>query len=226
MPTHSERAEPPRGTAFGRAARNVATTLDASTKARCSALALFAVLAYLAIGRLVRPGFTDYWWYQLIQTSATLAVLLSLETFFARQGGLAWQTHLIIGVTTYADVLGTAGDLYDTFGPYDKIVHFWSGAAFAAVAYEVLRFLERRGRITSPPQARAFLAVIASFAIAGLAWEMYEYSSDAVFNSGRVQSRLDTTHDLMSNACGALLAVLVLGAREAARARIGRRLTT
>jgi predicted exporter len=226
MPSRFQRTERPRSTAIGRAARGLATTLDASTKARWSALALFAVLAYLAIGRVVRPGFTDYWWYQLIQTSAILAVLLTLETVFARQGGLAWQTHLIIVVTTYADVLGTVGGLYDTFDPYDKIVHFWSGAAFAAVVYEVLRLLDRRGRIAIPPRARALLAVIASFAVAGLAWELYEYSSDAIFNSGRVQSRLDTTHDLISNAGGGLLAVVVLGAREAARARFGRRLTT
>ncbi len=223
MPTRTLRV--PRA-AIGKVARGFATILDTSTKTRSSVLALFAVLAYLAIGRLVRPGFTDYWWYQLIQTSATLAVLLTLEMVFARQGGLAWQTHLIIGVTTYADVLGTAGDLYDTFAPYDKIVHFWSGAAFAAVVYEVLRLLDRRGRIATPPQVRALLAVLASFVIAGLAWELYEYSSDAVFNSGRVQSSLDTAHDLISNACGGLLAVVVLGAREAARARIGRRVTT
>jgi len=223
MPTRTERLA---RAAIGHSARRLATTLDASAKARRSALALFAVLAYLGIGRAIDPGFTNYWWYQLVQTTTTLAVLVTVETLFARDGGLAWQTHLIIVVTTYADVLGTAGHLYDTFEPYDKIVHFCSGAVFAAMVYEVLRIVDRRGRIAIPPPRRALIAVAVSFLIGGLAWELYEYLGDAVFDSGRVQSRLDTAHDLVCNVCGGIFAVVLLGAREAARGRFGRRLTT
>jgi uncharacterized membrane protein YjdF len=221
MPTRTER--PPR-TAIGRVPRRLAATLDASAKARRSALAMFAVLAYLAIGRAIAPGFTDYWWYQLAQTTATLAILLTLETVFAREGGLAWQTHVIVVVTTWADVLGTAGHLYDTFNPYDKIVHFCAGAVFAAGIYEVLRLLDRRGTVTTSPQLRALLAVAVSFALAGLAWEVYEYMGDAVFQSGRVQSRLDTVHDLASNVCGGVIAVVILRTREVVRGRVGPRL--
>jgi uncharacterized membrane protein YjdF len=223
MPTRTERSAL---AAIGRPARRLATTLDGSAKARRSALALFAVLAYLGIGRAIDPGFTNYWWYQLFQTTTTLVVLVTVEALFARDGGLAWQTHLIIVVTTYADVLGTAGHLYDSFEPYDKIVHFCSGAVFAAMVYEVLRIVDRRGRIAIPPPRRALIAVAVSFLIGGLAWELYEYLSDAVFDSGRVQSRLDTAHDLVCNVGGGILAVMLLGAREAARGRFGRRLTT
>ena len=211
MPTRTER---PVRAAVAQATRRVAATLESSAKARRSALGLFAILAYLAIGRAIEPGFTNYWWYQLIQTTTTLVVLVAVETIFARDGGLAWQTHLIIVITTYADVLGTAGHLYDTYAPYDKIVHFWSGAVFAAVVYEVLRIMDRRGRIATSPQTRALIGVAVSFLIAGLAWEFYEYLGDAVFNSGRVQSHLDTAHDLVSNVCGGVLAVAVLGARD------------
>ena len=210
---------------IGRAVRGVAFTLDASAKTRRTALGLFALLAYLLVGQAIDPGFTDYWWYQLLQTGATLAVVLTLETVFVREGGLAWQTHAIVLATTYADVGGTTNGLYDIFDPYDKIVHFWSGAAFAAGVYEVFRLLERRGVIALTPARRVAAPVAVSFSIAGIAWEMYEQLSDVVFNSGRVQGRWDTIHDLVFDAGGAMAAVAVLRAREAVRGRAPRRST-
>jgi uncharacterized membrane protein YjdF len=203
----------------------LATTLEASAKTRRTALGLFAVLAYLMIGRATEPGFAKLWWYQVVQTTATLCVVLILETVFAREGGLAWQTHVIVVVTTYADVLGTVEGFYKTLEPYDKIVHFWSGAAFAAGVFEVLRLLDQRGTLVMPPLRRTLLSVAVSFAIAGVAWELYEYLSDAVFDSGRVQSRWDTVHDLICDVCGGVAAVSLLRAREAVRERVGRRVT-
>jgi hypothetical protein len=206
-------------------ARQVVATLEASTKARRSAFGLFAILIYLLIGRAINPGFTDYWWYQLAQTSGTLVVMLTLETVFRREGGLAWQTHAIILATTFADVFGTAGHFYSSYNFYDKVVHFWSGAAFGAGTYEVLRLLNRRGRISLPPPRRALLAVVVSFSIAGVAWEIYEYVADAAFNSGRWHGRLDTTYDLIFDVLGGLMAVTVLRTRESAREHVDRRLT-
>jgi hypothetical protein len=196
---------------------SVLSTLEGSAKARRTALGLFAVIAYLLVGRIIDPGFTEYWWYQFGQTCAILIVVLSLETLFANEGGLAWQTHGIVLMTAYADVSGTTSGFYDRFGPYDKIVHFWSGAAFAASTYEVLRLLAQRGTISLPPVSRALIALAISFAIAGVAWEIYEQLSDSVFNSGRVQSRIDTIVDLITDFCGGLAAVLVLQRRELAR---------
>jgi len=108
---------------------------------------------------------------------------------------------------------------------YDKLVHFWSGAAFAAGVYETLRLLDRRGAIACPPERRVLLAVAVSFAVAGVAWEGYEYLGDAVFHSGRVQGRWDTIHDLVCDACGGVAAVAVLRAREIARPNVSRRRT-
>jgi len=153
-------------------------------------------------------------------------VVLALETVFAEEGGIAWQTHAIALVITYADVLGTQRDLYHALRSYDKLVHFWSGAAFAAGTYEVLRLLDRRGAIACPPGRRVLLAVAVSFAVAGVAWEVYEQTSDVVFHSGRVQGGWDTLHDLVSDACGGVAAVAVLRAREVARGTVSRQRTT
>jgi hypothetical protein len=206
--------------------RRVLATLEGSAKARRTALGLFAVIAYLMIGRIVAPGFTEYWWYQLAQTTAVLAIVLTLETVFADEGGLAWQTHGIVLITTYADVAGTANGFYDRFGPYDKFVHFSSGAAFAASTYEVLRLLDQRGTINCPAMLRAMFALAISFAIAGVAWEIYEQLSDDVFNSGRVQSRIDTTVDLIADVVGGVTAVIILHRRQSRRHAFADRHTT
>jgi hypothetical protein len=201
------------------AVSRVLATVEGSAKARRSALGLFAVIAFLLIGRTIDPGFNEYWWYQLGQTSAILTVVLTLETLFASEGGLAWQTHAIVLTMAYADVAGTTNGWYDRFGSYDKIVHFWSGAAFAASAYEVLRLLDQRGTISCSPARRALLAIAISFGVAGVAWEIYEHLSDSLFNSGRVQSRVDTMVDLTTDFLGGVLTVFVLRRRELARQR-------
>jgi hypothetical protein len=204
-------------------AQRVIATLAVSAKARRSALGLIAMLAYLLLGMAIAPDAMRLWWYQLIQTGATLAVVLVLETVFAAEGGIAWQTHAIALVTTYADVLGTEHDLYHSIHSYDKFIHFGSGAAFAAATYDVLRLLDRRGTIAVSPRRRIVLAFCVSFAVAGVAWEIYEQVSDTMFHSGRVQGRWDTIHDLVSDACGAVAAVAVLRAREVARRNVSRR---
>jgi uncharacterized membrane protein YjdF len=212
-------------TLLGHGSRRTIVTLDSSAKTRRSVLGLGAVLGYLLLGRLIDPGFTTYWWYQLLQTTATLIVVLVLEIVFAAEGGLAWQTHVIALATTYADIGGTSTGLYHAIGPYDKVVHFWSGAAFAAAVYDVLSLLHHRGVMVSLPAHRMFSAVLISFALAGVAWELYEHLSDILFHSGRVQGGWDTVHDLVCDAGGGIAAVVVLRRRDLVHESRGHRLT-
>jgi uncharacterized membrane protein YjdF len=159
---------------------------------------------------MINPGFTDYWWYQVFQTSMTLVIVVLLNAAFADEGGMAFQTHVVVVGATLADTIGTAGHLYDRWEPYDKLVHFASGAAFAAGTYQALNLLHRRGALSWSAARRGFIAVVTSFLTVGIVWELYEYLSDAVFNSGRVQSRGDTYGDLVADTLGALVAVAVI----------------
>src|SRR3954447_13382095 len=70
--------------------QNVPVVLRTSRAARFTAMGLGGVIIYLLIGQIIDPGFTNYWWYQLFQTSATLAVVLSLDALFVEEGGMAW----------------------------------------------------------------------------------------------------------------------------------------
>lgn len=195
---------------FGDVIRDIPYVIRVSSAARFAVFGLVGVLIYLLVGRMINPGFTDYWWYQLFQTSITLVIVLLLNAAFADEGGMALQTHVVVVGATLADTLGTAGHLYDRWGPYDKLVHFASGAAFAAATYQALNLLHRRGALNWSAARRGFIALVASFLSVGVVWETYEYLSDAVFNSGRVQSRGDTVGDLIADTMGALVAAAVI----------------
>ena len=181
-----------------------------SRAARYSALALSGVIFYLLIGQIVDPGFTHYWWYQLAQTSMTLVIVLLLDAAFVEEGGMAWQTHALVVAATLADTLGTAGHMYARWGPYDKVVHFSSGAAFAAATYQALWFMEQRGELSLSPTRRALIAVGISFLLAGIIWETYEYLGDQIFSSGRQYGWGDTIGDLIADFCGAIVAVVIM----------------
>jgi len=190
--------------------RDIPYVFRASTTARFAMCGLIGVLVYLFVGRLIDPGFTDYWWYQVFQTSLTLVIVVLLNAAFADEGGIAFQTHVVVVGATLADTLGTAGHLYDRWAPYDKLVHFASGAAFAAGAYQALNFLHRRGVLDWSIARRGLIAAATSIMTVGIMWELYEYLSDAIFKSGRVQSRIDTYGDLVADTLGALVAVAVI----------------
>jgi len=189
---------------------NVPIVLRTSRTTRFSVVVLCSVLVALIVGQIVRPGFTEYWGYQLFQISVTLVVVMLFDAAFKQEGGMTWQTHALIIGATLADTLGNAGMMYDRLGHYDKIVHFASGAAIAVLAYQALRYLESRGMLMYSPVRRAVLAVLVSLLLAGVLWETYEFLSDFVFSSERVYGWTDTAGDLIVDVIGATLAVCVV----------------
>jgi hypothetical protein len=178
-------------------------------------LLLALLLAYLLIGQLFWPGFTDFWGYQVGQVSVTLMVIFMGEGRRTRPALFTWETRVIVVATTFADCLGTAGDFYDRFVTYDKITHFAGTAAATAVAAEIIALLAKRGKVTWGPWAQVAVAVSFGF-FCGVAWEVYEYLADVVFHTGRVQGALDTRNDIISDTAGAVVAALLVARRRAA----------
>jgi hypothetical protein len=194
--------------------RDIPVVLRDSFTARFAVIGLSSVIVYLIIGQLLRPGYTDYWWYQFFQTSAALMIVLFFNAAFASDGGLPISTHVIVIGATLADTTGNTFGFYQSWEPYDKIVHFASSAAFAAGTFQALNFLSRRGILTWSPLKRGVVSFSASLFVCGFVWETYEYMGDAVFNSGRIQSRADTVGDLIADALGALMAVVLIFRHE------------
>ena len=194
--------------------RDIPYVLRESFTARFAVFGLSAVLVCLIVGQIVSPGFTDFWWYQVVQTFATLVIVLFFNAAFASEGGMAIQTHILVVGATLADTIGNAFDFYHSWEPYDKVVHFTSGAALAAGTFQALNFLSRRGILNWSAGKRALAGFATSLFVTGLVWETYEYMGDAVFNSGRVQSRGDTAGDLIADTLGAFFAVAIVYQHE------------
>jgi len=187
----------------------VVETIPHSPRALFTAVSLGALLAFLVIGQIISPGFTDFWGYLVAQMLITMVLLLVGEWLFRDQGGLSWQTHLIIVVCGYADTLGTAGNLYANIAEYDKLTHFAGTAAVTAGAYDCFRALARRGNTSAWVESR-FLTAIAIGVAAGIGWEVYEAVADDIFATKRVQGRLDTTYDLIFDTLGAIVAAVMV----------------
>ncbi len=182
-------------------------------RGRFTTAALGGLFLYLGLGRIFNPGFTDFWGYLFFQVGATLFLLLLGESFLSREGGLSWITHGIAVTCTWADVLGTDGNLYARVDEYDKLTHFMGTAAVTAAAWEVLRAAARRTGRLQALRSRLLLALLVGSA-AGVGWEVYEYLGDVVFHTTRSQGRWDTFNDLVSDTAGALALAVLLSWQE------------
>lgn len=178
-------------------------------KGRITTALLVALLTYLIVGEIRAPGFTDHWGYLVGQTFGILILLQGLEMVLARYGGISWPTHVVALSALYLDALGTDGNLYANIDEYDKIVHFMGTAAVTACAYELFNALHQAGSTSRLARDRFFAALTVG-ALVGVGWEVYEYFGDKIFASYRVQSRWDTTNDIISDFLGAVAVVVVL----------------
>jgi hypothetical protein len=195
-----------RGRAIAAATSHV---IASSVWVRVSVSMLGSLLVYLIFGQIVDPGFTDYWGYMLAQIALTIVAVIWLSHAFRAEGGLSWITHVIVVLVTYLDTLGTAGHMYERHVSYDKIAHFGGAAALAAAAYDILRALHRRGRITWPSPVRMATAISISIVFSAM-WEVYEFGADQLFHTYRHAGRYDTIYDLISDSTGAILTGLIL----------------
>lgn len=182
-------------------------------RVRLTVLTLGGLFLYLGLAQVMNPGFTDFWGYLFFQVGVTILLLVGGEVYFSREGGLSGLTHAIAIAQTYADVLGTDGNLYARIDEYDKLTHFMGTAAITAGAYDILRALAVRRGSTRPASERLYLAVAIGIA-AGIGWEVYEHLGDRVFHTTRTQGRVDTANDLISDALGAFTLGILLWWQE------------
>ena len=204
------------GVGLGGFAMSCAATLMHNAKAQFSVISLGLLLTYMVGMQITEPGFTDFWLYLVLQTVGFMLLLWLGEVVFAGQGGLSWLTHAIAVTCTFADVLGTDGNLYNRIDEYDKVTHFLGTAAITAGVYDVLRALYLRGTLPWEANERLTLSVALGMA-AGVGWEVYELVADKVFNTGRVQGVWDTGNDLISDALGAVGVAALLWFAESQR---------
>lgn len=141
-----------------------------------------------------------------------LAALIAAKLFRVSDGlyyaGLAF--------VFFASPMGSVLDLYRSFGPYDKIVHFFSGILLATLGMMIITYLLKKFGHVEEEQMVIMLvpAVIFAFffssAGAGI-WEIFEFTADRLAGGGMQRGMVDTVTDIIAGNIGALVyAVIIL----------------
>jgi hypothetical protein len=190
---------------------SIGAMLSARGRVRNTIWLLGGLLLFTVTGRLVDPVFTPYWGYLAAQILILGLAIVLLETRSRRRALLCPATYVIISVAMTVDVLGTAGHMYDRADFYDKIVHLMGTAAVTAVIHDLFEHRRWGWRLA---RANALLVVAVAIGImVGGIWEIYEVFGDVIFATARNGGMADTTHDMLFDSIGAILAAIVLSWR-------------
>ena len=134
-----------------------------------------------------------------------LAALIAAKIFKVTDGlyyaGLAF--------VFFASPMGSVLDLYRSFGPYDKIVHFFSGILLATLGMMIITYLYKRfGDADEAQLAKLFIPAVCfafffSSAGAGI-WEIFEFTADKLAGGTMQRGMVDTVTDIIAGNAGAL----------------------
>ena len=125
-----------------------------------------------------------------------------------------------------ASPVGSVLNLYRSVGPYDKIVHFFSGILLAWLAMVLLSRLFDRA-VSEVENTKLYMLLQCAFAFffssagAGI-WEIFEFTTDRLTGGEMQRGMVDTVTDIIAGNTGALtyciiLAVLICSGRLAER---------
>jgi hypothetical protein len=156
-------------------------------------------LVFLALGEM--KGVAN-----LMVAAVALAVARAVE--LPRLYDLGFTVAMIF--TGWGEALG----LYDSWKPYDNVVHFVVPMLCSQVAYiglarlEVLR--DMRDEVAPHRYLGIFTITFALGVAIGGVWEIFEWASDYAFGSNLSMGNDDTVGDLISDTLGAAAGGLLL----------------
>ncbi len=115
-----------------------------------------------------------------------------------------------------ASPVGSVLNLYRSVGPYDKIVHFFSGIMLAWLATVILSRLFDRA-VSELKNAKLYMLLQCGFAFffssagAGI-WEIFEFTTDRLTGGEMQRGMVDTVTDIIAGNTGALTYCIILAA--------------
>jgi hypothetical protein len=132
----------------------------------------------------------------------------ALEKRFKIDFPLEFEIWIIIFIYTTL-FLGEIYSFYYRFWWWDIFIHISSAVAFGFIGFMILFILDRSTKIKAPPLILALFSL--SFALAiGATWEIFEFSSDTLFDLNMQKSGLiDTMSDLIVDLIGGLIASVI-----------------
>ena len=135
---------------------------------------------------------------------AAIAVLAIAATFIKVSDEIFFGALIFIFL---ASPMGSILNLYRTFDPYDKIVHFISGILLAVFGMAIMRQLMIKSKNT---ELRVFIvpmifaACMFSSGAAGI-WEIFEFTADKLAGGTMQRGMADTITDMVAGNLGALV---------------------
>ncbi len=122
--------------------------------------------------------------------------------------------YFILAFIYFAEPVGSVLNLYRSFGPYDKIVHFLSGVLIAAFGMMLIWKLFERNRVDYHQKSKllgpsVLFAIAAAGAGAGV-WEIIEFTIDIIVSGGMQRGMVDTITDMIAGNLGGLLYGLLI----------------
>jgi len=138
----------------------------------------------------------------------------TLATFAARLANLPRALDLAFVVALSITGWGEALGLYDSYGWFDRVVHFLVPMLGAPVAYVGLARLEvlpdPRDETTARHHAGIFVVTLALGLAIGAFWEIVEFTSDGTLGSDLSEGNADTVGDLIADTSGSLVGAALL----------------
>ena len=132
--------------------------------------------------------------------------------------------YLTIAFVFFASPVGSILNFYRTFGPYDKIVHFFSGVLIAAFGYMIIWKMINKNKVEEKEYGKfigisSLFAMLAAGAGAGL-WEIMEFTMDILASGTMQRGMVDTITDMIAGDLGGIcygLVMLYIGKRNLKR---------
>lgn len=141
----------------------------------------------------------------MLGSFASIAVCAIVCALFKVKDSLYYALLVFVFM---ASPLGSVIDLYRSIGPYDKIVHVYSGFLLVAFGMLLIDFVfhvsteeENLDRFIIP---MIFAAFFFSSASAGI-WEIFEFTADRLAGGTMQRGMVDTVTDMIAGNIGALL---------------------
>jgi len=154
----------------------------------------------------------DFSWLGLVLTAIAVWFILEFVKYISQKKyhyNFPVFIFIIPTINILFDAFGDIFHLYSRINGYDKIMHFFGGAAACSLAFFILKgiFL-RRDLFLSNKFIGFFSFLIANFL--GILYELEEFFESLFLHNNRLGDRFDTPGDLFFNMMGALVGVLIV----------------
>lgn len=122
--------------------------------------------------------------------------------------------YLTIAFVFFASPVGSILNFYRTVGPYDKIVHFFSGILIAAFGYMIIWKMINKTKVDKKEHSKflgisVLFAILFSFAGAGI-WEIMEFIMDILASGTMQRGMVDTITDMIAGDLGGICYAVIM----------------